>query len=235
MTEAKLKTNLDTNFLKLVAIISMAIDHIGSTILSQYSIFRWIGRIAFPIFCYCLTVGLLYTHDIKKYLIRLGVFAVISQPFYILAFFPRDFMGNITVLNIYFTLFVSLLAVWGFKEKKWWIFVGSFLFACMVNIDYSVTGIILMLIFYLCRNKPKLGMLFYTLTYIPAFYNSSLDDPLALIVGNHVIGFDIFAICAIPLIFIKTATNIKFSKWFFYSFYPIHLLLIFIVRLLLKI
>ena len=45
--------------------------------------FRWIGRLAFPIFCYCLTVGLLYTHDVRKYLTRLGIFALISQPFYI--------------------------------------------------------------------------------------------------------------------------------------------------------
>lgn len=235
MTEIKLKTNLDTNLLKLIAVIAMVIDHIGTAFFPQHPIFRWIGRIAFPIFCYCLTVGLLYTHNIKKYLIRLGIFAIISQPFYVLAFHPNEFIENITSLNIFFTLFVSLLTVWGLKEKKWLIFIIGFLVACMVNIDYSANGIILMLIFYLCRNKPKLGIIFYILAYISAFYNSSLDDQLALMIGNYAIGFEIFSLCAIPLIFIKTNTNIKIPKWFFYGFYPIHLLLIFIGRLLLNV
>lgn len=66
----KLQTNLDTNLIKLVAILSMAVDHIGSAFFPQYPVFRWIGRIAFPLFCYCLTVGLLYTRDIKKYFLR---------------------------------------------------------------------------------------------------------------------------------------------------------------------
>ena len=84
----RLKTNLDTDFLKLIAIVSMLIDHIGGAFFPEVGIFRWIGRLAFPIFCYCLTVGLLYTRDVKKYLLRLGVFALVSQPFYILAFHP---------------------------------------------------------------------------------------------------------------------------------------------------
>ena len=74
----KLMTNLDTDFLKLIAIISMTIDHVGGVFFPEYPVFRYIGRLAFPIFAYCLTVGLLYTHDIKKYLARLALFAVIS-------------------------------------------------------------------------------------------------------------------------------------------------------------
>ena len=71
--QPKLKTNLDTDFLKLIAVVSMLIDHIGGALFPQYPVFRWLGRLAFPIFCYCLTVGMLYTRDIKKYLLRLGV------------------------------------------------------------------------------------------------------------------------------------------------------------------
>ena len=56
-----LNTNLDTNFLKLVAIISMFIDHVGAAFFPEYPVFRWLGRLAFPIFCYCMTVGMLYT------------------------------------------------------------------------------------------------------------------------------------------------------------------------------
>ena len=69
-TGPKLKTNLDTGLLKLIAILSMAVDHVGSVFFPKYPVFRWIGQLTFPIFAYCLTVGLLYTHDIKKYLVR---------------------------------------------------------------------------------------------------------------------------------------------------------------------
>ena len=117
----KLQTNLDTNFLKVIAILSMTVDHVGSAFFPQYPVFRWIGRMAFPIFCYCLTVGLLYTRDIKKYFLRLGAFALISQPFWILAFNAGDFLGNLLNLNIFFTLLVSLAAAWGFKEREWWL------------------------------------------------------------------------------------------------------------------
>ena len=142
----RLKTNLDTDFLKLIAIISMAIDHIGGAFFPQYPVFRWIGRLAFPVFAYCLTVGLLYTHDIKKYLIRLGIFALVSQPFYIFAFHPWDWRAEWMNMNIFFTLLVSLLAMWGLHTKKWVLFAGMFLLANLVNFDYSGSGIILMLI-----------------------------------------------------------------------------------------
>ena len=165
MQEQRLKTNLDTNLIKLIAIISMTVDHVGGAFFPEYPVFRWIGRIAFPLFCYCLTVGMLYTHDIKKYLFRLGTFAFISQPFWILAFNSDDIVGNIFNLNIFFTLIVSLLATWGFKEKKWWLFIAGIILLNVVNFDYAMTGLILMMIFYLCRNKPWLGAIIYTLTY----------------------------------------------------------------------
>ena len=122
-TGPRLKTNLDTDLLKLIAIAAMLIDHIGGAFFPEVGVFRWIGRLAFPIFCYCLTVGLLYTHDVRKYLTRLGIFALVSQPFYILAFHPvGEFWANLTNWNIFFTLFLSLLGMYGLKERKWWLF-----------------------------------------------------------------------------------------------------------------
>ena len=207
-----LNTNLDTNFLKLVAIISMFIDHVGAAFFPEYPVFRWLGRLAFPIFCYCMTVGMLYTSNIRRYLGRLGLFAVISQPFWILAFNPQDILGNLTNWNIFFTLFISLLAVWGFKEKKW----------CL-----------LMLVFYLCRKKPSLGAVLYVLLYLPAFFTASPGDPLSLTIGNYGIGFEAGALLALPLIFLHTNTSLRIPKWFFYAFYPAHLALIALVRFLL--
>ena len=227
----KLQSNLDTNFIKLVAILSMTADHVGNAFFPEYPVFRWIGRIAFPLFCYCLTVGMLYTHDIKKYLLRLGAFALISQPFWILAFNADDFWGNLWNMNIFFTLLVSLLSTWGFQTRRWWLFVLGLVLLNVVNFDYAMTGLILMMIFYLCRNRPWLGALLYTLSYLPALWGGSLEDPLALVVGGHAVGFEIFALLALPLIYFRTNFHPPISKWFFYAYYPAHLFAIFLVGL----
>ena len=226
-----LRTNLDTNLLKLVAILSMTLDHFGAAFFPGAPWMRWIGRMAFPLFCYCMTVGMLYTHDIKRYLGRLGAFALISQPFWILAFNSQDFLGNLFNFNIFFTLLVSLFAVWSFKESKWVLFAAGVLLLAFVNFDYSYGGVVLMLIFYLCRSHPALGAALYTLDYLPALWGGSLEDPTSLVVGGHAVGFEIFALLALPLIYLKTGSGLRIPKWFFYCYYPAHLAAIFLIRL----
>lgn len=227
----RLKTNLDTDFLKCIAIIAMFIDHIGGAFFPEVGIFRWIGRLAFPIFCYCLTVGLLYTRSIKKYLLRLGVFALVSQPFYILAFHPvEQFTENLTNWNIFFTLFLSLLAMAGLKERKWWLFALALFTVSWWNFDYSATGIQLMLIFYLCRNHPKVGAVLFTLSYLPALWTGWPEDPLCLMVSGFCVDWSIFALLALPLIFCPTNSHIKMNRWIFYTFYPAHLALIALIQ-----
>lgn len=237
--QPKLKTNLDTDFLKLIAIISMLIDHVGGNLFPQSPAFRWIGRLAFPIFAYCLTVGLLYTRDIKKYILRLSVFALISQPFYIFATHPWDWQAEWMNLNIFFTLVVSLVvslvAMWGLHTQKWWLFVAMFLLASLVNFDYSSQGIILMLIFYFCRNKPAMGAGLYVLTWLPALWSGYLEDPLSVVIGGHAINWTVFGLLSVFPIFIPTHTGVKIPKWFFYGFYPAHLAVIGVIRVIWKV
>ncbi len=233
--ERKLQTNLDTNFLKLIAITAMLLDHVGSVFFPQYPVFRWIGRIAFPLFCYCMTVGLLYTHDIKRYLTRLGIFSIVSQPFWILAFNPDDVWGNLTNWNIFFTLFLSLLSLWAFQEKKWWLFALGAVALALGGFDYNYNGLVLMLIFLLCRNKPGLGALLYFLSWIGALWGGDLADPRCPVIAGHAINWTIFGLGAMPFIFLNTHTNLRVPKWFFYWFYPAHLAVIALVRFLLKV
>lgn len=234
-TGPRLKSNLDTDLLKFIAVISMLIDHIGARFFHDVGAFRWIGRLAFPIFCYCMTVGLLYTRDIKRYLGRLAVFAIISQPFYILATHPYDWNENLnwTNWNIFFTLFLSLLAMYGWKERKWWLFLAAFFIVSWWNFDYSGTGIQLMLIFFLCRNHPKLGAVVYILSYLPALWTGYPEDPLCFTLNGLTMDWTIFAIFAAPLIFIPTHSNFKIPKWFFYIFYPAHLAVIAVIQFML--
>ena len=153
--------------------------------------------------------------------------ALVSQPFYILAFHPvSEFAANLTNWNIFFTLFLSLLGMYGVKERKWWLFALALFTVSWWNFDYSGTGITLMLIFYLCRNRPGLGAALYILSYLPALWNGWPEDPLCLTVGSLCIDWSFFAVFAAPLIFCATHSRIKVNKWLFYAFYPAHLAVI---------
>lgn len=228
LTTPLLKTSLNTDLLKLIAIASMLVDHIGSAFFPEAAWMRCIGRIAFPIFCYCLTVGLLYTKNFKSYLLRLGLFALVSQPFYVLAFNQDRFWQEITSMNIFFTLFVSLLAMRGIQKRRWWLFVLCVLALALFNFDYSITGVILMLIFYFCRNKPWLGAVLYLVNYLPELIGGGDPaSPFTLMLGNYAFNGVFCAVLAIPLIFLAMPkTKLHISKWFFYGFYPGHLAVI---------
>lgn len=73
----RIQGNLDTSFLKIIAIFAMTLDHVGKALFPEMIMLQIIGRIAFPILAYCIVVGCLYTHDFKKYIMRLGLFAMI--------------------------------------------------------------------------------------------------------------------------------------------------------------
>lgn len=233
--QLKLKTNLDTNLLKLIAIISMAVDHVGTVFFPEYPVFRWIGRLAFPIFCYCMTVGLLYTRDLKKYLLRLAAFAVISQPFYVLAFHLHDWQTEWSNMNIFFTLFVSQLAMCGWIRRKWWLLIGCLALLMFLNFDYGANGLIMMLIFYLLRDRPAWGAALYVLFWLPALWGGDLADPRSLVIGGHAVNWTIFGVLPVLLIYLPTKSGLKIPKWFFYIFYPAHLFAIFAARLILRV
>lgn len=219
----RLQTNLDTDLLKAVACLSMMVDHIGGAFFPAVGAFRWVGRLAFPLFCYCMTVGLLYTHDIGRYLGRLALFALLSQPFYLLAFHPYDWRSEWTNWNIFFTLFLSLLDMYGLKERRWWLFALALFTVSWWNFDYSSGGIILMLIFYLCRDRPGVGAVLFVLSYLPALWGGDPADPRCLALGPLTVDWSAFALLTAPLIFRPTHSGLRVLRWAFYAFYPAHL------------
>lgn len=150
----KEKFGITGSTLKIIAIISMFIDHFGASIMEFYlyhilqplgaenakaiidsrvpwlwmdwmgdpekvlSIditIRAIGRLAFPIFCFLLVEGFLHTHNMKKYLVRLGIFALVSDIPFDMAFF-----GEVTLhhQNVFFTLFIAVLALMAADHVK---------------------------------------------------------------------------------------------------------------------
>ena len=93
---------MDGTVLKLIACLSMFIDHLGAVCFSGMMGFRIIGRLAFPIYCFLLVEGAVHTHDMKKYILRMGIFALISEVPFDLAFYHRlVYMGH---QNVFFIL-----------------------------------------------------------------------------------------------------------------------------------
>lgn len=235
MEEARrIRQNLDTNFLKLIAIVSMTVDHVGKIFFPGNMAMAVIGRIAFPLFAYCLVVGCLYTRDYGRYILRLTIFALISQPLYNLAFHPTwaEFWQEFFSLNIFFTLIAGVMAVQALMNfrQNWWMLLIALAMELLIGLDYGLYGIILMMIFYLCRNNSLLSALvvfmWMAISGIPGDF---------VHIGPLGLDRQFFAVLALPLIYLHTNVHPKINRYFFYAFYPAHLLLIFLARIALGI
>ena len=232
MEHTKTKGCLDSLTLKLLAMALMLCDHLWATVLPGVMWLTAVGRIAFPIFAFQVAEGFQRTHDRKKYLLRMLVFALISEiPFNYLYYSSPVFPFH---QNVMFTFFIALLLMLGLEKVRskgagLYILaaalslpVGYFL-GTLGMVDYYGSGVVTVLIFYLCRNRPRLGAALYLLSYLPALMNGWPEDPLCLTVGGLCIDWSIFAVFAAPLIFCATHSRIKINRWFFYAFYPAHL------------
>ena len=105
--------NTDTSLLKILALVFMFVDHLGVVIFSNYLEFRVFGRIAFPLYAWCLVVGSVNTRSPLKYGLRLLLTAAISQPFYMMAL-----NHTWTDFSILFTLLIALIAIEGIRVHR---------------------------------------------------------------------------------------------------------------------
>ena len=112
----ELAGNLDTSFLKVLALCFMFIDHLGAAVLPRVGELRMIGRMALPLYAWCLVVGSVKTHNAPRYALRLLGLAVLSQPLYMMAL-----NHTWTDLNILFLLFIAQVALQGIRAR----FMGS--------------------------------------------------------------------------------------------------------------
>lgn len=211
------KLNENTNFLKLVGIISMLIDHIGCILLPEILLFRIIGRIAFPIFTYTTYLGYKNTKNLKKYIIRLFIIGLISQPIYMIAFSRIN-------PNIMFTLIFELFLYYSLDKKKWWYIPFIVIFSFIFNLEYSITYMFLVPMFYYFSNNSFIVIL-YTLTF---YFNYAIDK--TMYPSGIPSCLTASAIFFLPFILIKFKYKFDINKFFFYLFYPIHLLTLFIIK-----
>lgn len=215
--------------LKIVGIISMLIDHIGFVFWDK-SILRIIGRIAFPIFAFQSVIGYEHTNNKKKHLLKIFLFGVISQPSYYLM---NDAVNQFAKLNIMFTILLGLASISAFnKFKKKFDGFLAVSFVCFLGIilrvDYGWFGILLIFFFYYFKNnKRKMVLaicLLFTLRYI-----------LNIVYIDTIYYLKVLLSSCLSLILIclyNKKEGIK-TKYLFYVFYPLHMLVIYLIYIIL--
>lgn len=209
--------------LKLIAIITMLIDHIGYVLYPEIEFFRWIGRVAFPIFVYQLVEGYEKTSNLKNYFKRLMLFAIISEIPFDLALFGIPFYWDYQ--NVYFELALCLLALVLLDRTKelspvlrWVSIFVICLTSILLRADYDVFGILLIVLFCLFENNFAI----YAIGIVI----------LSCVFSNPTQLFCLFSLLFIMMYNSKLTTcRLSKSKQFmFYAFYPLHLFILYVVN-----
>ena len=256
----KYKNGLSSADLKLIAVITMLIDHIGAILIEGclmqsgfmpsgaftashdmpgyglairlYYIdilLRLTGRTAFPLFAFMIVQGFMHTHSRKAYLIRLLLFALVSQ-------IPFHLAASLTVMdsaNVLFTLTLGLICIWVLELIREKLSGSSFaiplavivVFCCCaaswyIDSDYSQYGVLSIMAFYLFRKQPVQG---------------AVAACTILMVSNPYYEFAAFLSVFLISRYNGEKGEQHFGKYFFYAFYPAHLLILYgIVRLILR-
>lgn len=235
--------------LKLIAIICMTIDHlyklapefIGTmpyiTVTTPWfsitltAAISLLGRIAFPLFAFGVSEGCTHTKDFGKYLRRLFLFAVISEIPFDYMFFGSIYLGH---QNVMWTFFFGVLAVYLYNSLKGNSFLALFsVFATAVvcyvfKTDYCSIGVLLIFVLYIAKSKPlKLlgAILVISLYYlhfkgIYAAFNAGIPIPTVIMLQ-----FAATLSSVIIMAFYNGKQGPK-MKWFFYLYYPLHLLVL---------
>lgn len=230
--------------LKLIAIISMTLDHLGYFLYNgMHSIFNYLGRFAFPIFAFQISEGYAHTKNLKKYFIRLFLFALLSQIPFTLFYFGvvnqisiNNLFPHILInfrLNIFFTLLLGLLSIFIFDKSKFkilgLILVGLTCYVAeLIHVDYGYWGVLLIFSFFLFKNNKILTVLIFALMcfirYTPAFIKYNFNYIHILLCLSTFLSI-------IPILLYNGKLGFK-TKKLLYIFYPAHLLIIYIASLI---
>lgn len=227
---------LSGSALKLIAMITMLIDHAAYYLLydfefmnvalitvlgkeiTAYYIFRTIGRLAFPLYCFLLSEGFAHTRNHKKYILNLFIFAILSE-------IPWNFAHTGTLFydrqNIFFTLLLGYLALYFIENLKTRPLmqivsvVGLLGLSLIIRADYGNMGFIAVITMHLLRQNPLPRAIIFPCLLSSRFRAALAFIPIAFYNGKR--GF----------------IRGRVGKYICYAFYPIHILILALIRIFL--
>lgn len=210
--------------LKFIACVCMLVDHLGVALFDGIPAFRMVGRLAFPLYCFLLTESFFHTTSRPRYAGRLAAFALLSEiPFDLLA---CRTLWSLQKQNVFFTLLLGLLAIWCLEAWKDRPFLSlpvaglCALAAHLLRADYGWFGVLLIVALYACHSSRLLqsGMM------------------ALLCVGYALCNQSMISLCAAASALLLLGYNGRKGrggcKYFFYAFYPCHLLVLVLLRAL---
>lgn len=243
----KTKIMLNRDVIKYIAMFTMLLNHIAHVLLTQgtplYVVFEDIGYFTAPVMCFFLVEGYQYTRSKAKYGGRLFFFAVLSQ-------LPYHFAFHYGNLNMFFTLFCCFLILVVLERvESLWLqkILCMLLLIVTVFSDWALIAPILTIL--LARNwgdKRKMWASYVGIALLFAGLNLQSNMMQNRMNGQEVIltvravcdtlcsGIGILAAAAAVLIFYngeRAKKGKNFSKWFFYLFYPVHLMILYLIKL----
>lgn len=230
MEQSNFRYRFSRNVLKCIALISMVSDHIAYCFLEPvgayrmvYLLLRGFGRISFPLFCFLLVQGFLYTKNIRNYFLRIFLFACLSEIPFDLFCYHR--LYALEGQNVLFTFSIALLVLYGLsktsaiKGYQFLLVLSGAALAFFWHTDYSYLGVVLTAVMYLWRERR-------------------LEQFVILCVVMGVQGgMNPLEILALPMIMfyscetgekkagtLSGAGRLLRKRYFFYLFYPAHML-----------
>ncbi|MGN0695708.1 MAG: TraX family protein [Oscillospiraceae bacterium] len=247
LTRQEKKCGLSACAVKYIAVLAMLIDHAAWCFVSTYSplgiIMHTIGRITAPVMTYFLAEGFHCTRNVNRYLLRLGIFAVISYfpytymdhgDFFYLPSTAENFIDAIPRQSVVYTLFLAVLALKAVHSDSLSSFekcvIVTLLCAAACIGDWLFFPVVWALIFDSCRgsfNKQAAAFAVSSIIMMGWYLTN----------GKHAVG-DLFQfgvlLALIPLYFYSgqrgRVLGEKADKWFFYIFYPLHMLILGIIK-----
>lgn len=233
------RTNRNSGLIKLLACLFMFIDHAGKMLFPQIPEMRLIGRLAFPLFAYGIAVGAVYTRDPVKYLGRIVLLALVSQPLYALGLdhAPRTmfavsfaerpleairafYVNSWQTPSILVSLALGLCILIAIRRRQWILALGVYMLCTRFssNLDYGIGGVRLMILFYALCEHPALAL------PVLSAYMISWSGGSGYTFFGHTFGMRIFALPAVVFACLPLRGNIRLPRWFIYGFYPAHLI-----------
>lgn len=231
--------------LKILAMVSMLCDHLWATIIPGNPWLTYVGRLAFPIFAFQIVEGYFHTSDIRAYLRRLMIFALISE-------IPLNLMYGGGIIypfhqNVLFTFLIGLLAILVIeavrKRKNPSLTLGvsvlvtglGFLVGMLAMTDYFGYGILTILLFYFARQLPFMRLIqFAGMFYINCVLMSGYVVPLSILGLTLEIPTQSFALLALLPIWLyngERGPGGKVMQYATYAFYPLHMLILALIWL----
>ena len=230
---------LNRNHLKYVAIVAMLIDHVAwsfvPTLSLEGQLMHFVGRLTGPIMAFMVAEGYQHTKDVKKYALRLGLFALISWVPYSL---HSNHAWPTPDVGVILTLFLGLMVTWIWDKApiitvwKVVIVIG----ACILSVfcgDWPIFDVLWPLYLFLYRDDEKKKWTAFTVIIIAEVVLTQL---MAISNGHPYSQLFQFGAFMVPPLLIwgyngEPGSRNPFHKWFFYVFYPAHLLILYFIEM----